>query len=214
VNSTNIRLESTRPDFNCSTFDLARSKGVISGNYSCNGTHQIIVDVSSQVAIPSSSSRAPSTTSSSTSIVSLPTTSAPTALPGNAVEKTSGKVRAIAIAATISVIGSLALVSSVLYLFWRSRRINKLVPEPPPKDMSSSAVDVLYGKSEMDSEGIACRELDAGEIRPELDDGNGLHEMEDGHGVTEMGSYDPKDRYELPGSGVEGLKGTAKENWI
>jgi hypothetical protein len=212
VNATNVRLESIRADFNCSTFDAAQMRGIISGNYTCDGTHQVIVDVLPVVVTSFSSSNVSNTIVSSTSIVSLPTASTSTTSPGTIPENTddkSRKVKAVAIAVTISVVGSLALISSVIFLFWRKRRNLDVVPRPPPKDMSSSAVNVLYRRPE-----TPCKELDAEEIRPELSDGIRVHEMEDGHGITEMGNYDSQERYELQGSPAEHLRGTQRGNWI
>jgi hypothetical protein len=41
VNNT-FSLQSTDPNFNCSTFDADHTKLTIKGNYTCAGTHQII----------------------------------------------------------------------------------------------------------------------------------------------------------------------------
>jgi hypothetical protein len=46
VNETFI-LESTDPNFNCSTFDAYHTRSVIKGDYSCLGTHQAISQPSS-----------------------------------------------------------------------------------------------------------------------------------------------------------------------
>jgi hypothetical protein len=211
---TNFNLESVRSDFNCSIFDTAHKVGLITGNYYCSGTHQVFAPF-----VPSPASRTNTTSSPSPSNTNhsstggLPTTiaSTPTALSQKITGGSSANTRTIAISVSVSIVGSLAIVSALIYLLRRRPSRNIAVPEVISESKARSEASVTFGKPELDNEATSRRELDAGEIRPELSDGDVIHEMNGEPGVIEMGNYDPKETYELF---AEQLDWQEKGNWI
>ncbi|EPE36946.1 L [Glarea lozoyensis ATCC 20868] len=214
TNMTNFNIESVRSDFNCSVFDTGHKVGLITGNYSCSGTHQVLAPFVPSPAPRTNitSSPSPSKTNHS-STGSLPTTTAstPTALSEKMKGGSAANTRTIAISVSVSIVGSLATVSALTYLLRKRSKRDISVPEVLPESKARSETSDAFGKPELDNETTYRRELDAGEIRPELSDSDVIQELNGEPGVVEMGNYDPKETYELS---AERLEWQEKGNWI